>query len=122
MTNDPRFLLAKPTIIFLAIGAVMLMRGWLLRYLPPIACGHANAMMIKWGYAWAGLMGLTALANIVVAVWFTTQWPAFVAVVPLASKLALFAVQYASIRYVVRRRIIAEMAAQSAQSAQAQTA
>ena len=119
MTNDPRFLMAKPTIIYLAIGAVMLKRGWMLRYLPPIAGGHANALMIRWGYVWAGLMGLTALANLVVAVWFTAQWPAFIAVVPMASKLGLFAVQYASIRYMVRRKILAEMAASAPVEAQA---
>ena len=113
MTNDPRFLMAKPTIIYLAIGAVMLKRGWMLRYLPPIAGKHGKPLMIAWGYAWAGLMGLTALANIVVAVWFTAQWPAFIAVAPLASKLTLFAVQYVSVRYVVRRRILAEMATQA---------
>ena len=119
MTNDPRFLMAKPTIIYLAIGAVMLKRGWMLRYLPPIPGGHANALMIRWGYVWAGLMGLTALANIAVAVWFTAQWPAFIAVVPMASKLGLFAVQYASIRYIVRRKILAEMAASAPVEAQA---
>lgn len=111
MTNDARFLMAKPTIIYLAIGAVMLRRGWMLRYLPPIAGEHAKSLMIGWGYAWAGLMGLTAVANIVVAVWFTAWWPGFIAVVPMASKLALFAAQYLSVRYVVRRRIMAQMAA-----------
>jgi len=114
MTNDARFLMAKPTIIYLAIGAVMLRRGWMLRYLPPIAGEHAKPLMIAWGYAWAGLMAVTALVNIVVAVRFTAQWPAFIAVVPMASKIALFAAQYLSVRYVVRRRVMAELAAQSA--------
>src|SRR5579859_4425594 len=30
MTNDLRFLMVKPSIIYLAIGAVMLKRGWML--------------------------------------------------------------------------------------------
>jgi intracellular septation protein len=124
MTNDPRFLMAKPTIIYIAIGTVMLKRGWMLRYLPPVAGEHGKPLMIAWGYAWAGLMFVTALVNIVVAIRFTSLWPAFIAVAPMASKLALFAVQYLSVRYFVRRRIQAEMAAQSAQaqSAQAQAA
>lgn len=110
LTNDPRFLMAKPTIIYLAVGAVMLKRGWMLRYLPPIAGEHGKPLMIIFGYVWAGLMGLTALANLLVAVAFPNAWPAFIAVVPFASKIALFAVQYTVIRFHVRRRIIAEMA------------
>jgi hypothetical protein len=50
----------------------------------------------------------------VFALWFTKQWPAFLAIFPMPSKLALFAVQYASVRYVVTRRITAEMQAQPA--------
>src|SRR5882757_10373146 len=36
LTNDPRFVLAKPAIGHFAIGTIMLKRGWMLRYLPPI--------------------------------------------------------------------------------------
>src|SRR5436853_4092443 len=36
LTNDPRFVLAKPSIAHFAIGAIMLRRGWLLRYIPPL--------------------------------------------------------------------------------------
>src|SRR5216684_6589068 len=36
LTHDPRFVLAKPSIAHFAIGAIMLKRGWMLRYLPPI--------------------------------------------------------------------------------------
>ena len=110
LTSDPRFLMAKPTIIYLAVGAVMLKRGWMLRYMPPIAREHGEPLMIAFGYVWAALMGLTALANLFVAVTMPSRWPAFIAVVPLVSKLALFAVQYATVRYYVRRRVIAEMA------------
>jgi intracellular septation protein len=110
MTNDPRFLMAKPTIIYLAIGAVMLKRGWMLRYLPPISQGRAEPMMLRFGYVWAGLMFATALANFAVAVALPKLWPAFIAVVPMASKIALFAIQYLTIRFFVKRQILAEMA------------
>ncbi|HEX5262482.1 MAG TPA: septation protein IspZ [Phenylobacterium sp.] len=110
LTNDARFLMAKPTIIYLAIGAVMLKRGWMVRYLPPIAGEHGKPLMITFGYVWAGLMGLTAVVNLVVAIWFTALWPAFIAVVPMASKLALFAFQYVTVRRFVRRRMMAEIA------------
>ena len=36
LTSDPRFVLMKPSIAHFAVGLVMLRRGWLLRYLPPI--------------------------------------------------------------------------------------
>lgn len=114
LTQDPRFIMAKPTIIYFAIGAVMLKRGWMLRYMPEVARGRAEPLMIRWGYAWAGLMIFTGVANAVMALWFTKEWPIFVAVFPLPSKLILFGVQYASIRRAVRGQIIREMQAQPA--------
>jgi intracellular septation protein A len=105
VTQDPRFLMVKPTIIYLAVAVVMLKRGWMLRYLPPIAGGHGDAAMIVFGYVWAGLMAFTGIANLVVALWFTSAWPAFLAVFPIASKLALFLIQYLSVRAIVRARI-----------------
>jgi intracellular septation protein A len=111
LTKDPRFIMAKPTIIYFAIGVVMLKRGWMVRYLPPVAKGMAEDLMVGWGYVWAGLMFATGIANLVVATRFTAQWPAFIAVAPLVSKLALFAVQYASLRTVIRaRRAAAQLA------------
>jgi intracellular septation protein A len=117
VTNDPRFVMVKPTIIYLAIAVVMLKRGWMLRYMPPIARGHGEAIQIRFGYVWAGLMALTAVANLVVAVYFTRFWPAFFAVVPTASKLALFAIQYLTVRHFVKRKVIAQMALDRAQAA-----
>jgi intracellular septation protein len=111
LTNDPRFLMVKPTIIYLAIGLVMLKRGWMLRYLPPIAVEHAAPMMVRWGYVWAGLMFVTAAANAVIAWKFSALWPAFFAVVPMSSKIALFAVQFISVRHFAERRARAQMAA-----------
>jgi len=36
LTHDPKFVLVKPSIAHFAIGAIMLKRGWMLRYVPPI--------------------------------------------------------------------------------------
>lgn len=110
ITRDPRFIMVKPTLIYFAVGAVMLQRGWMIRYLPARANGHAEDLMIGWGYAWAAMMFASGVANLVVAVWFSKWWPAYLAVVPTASKLALFAIQYASMRTIVRRRIVAAQA------------
>ncbi len=35
ITNDPRFVMIKPSVIYLIVGIVMLKRGWMNRYLPP---------------------------------------------------------------------------------------
>jgi intracellular septation protein len=112
MTHDPRYLMAKPSIIYLAIAVVMLKRGWMVRYLPPIAGEHGAPLMIAWGYVWAGLMFVTAAANLAVAVLAPQAWPLFIAVFPLASKFALFTVHYVSMRLVVGRKVRAAMAAE----------
>ncbi|HXW19161.1 MAG TPA: septation protein IspZ [Roseiarcus sp.] len=36
-TNDPRFVMMKPSLIYALVGAVMLRKGWMNRYLPAIA-------------------------------------------------------------------------------------
>ena len=107
VTHDLRFLMVKPTIIYLLIGTVMLQRGWMLRYMPPAASGHGEDVMIAFGYVWAALMLVTAIANAVFAIWFTPQWVQFMAIFPMASKIMLFAIQYLTTRSIVRRRVVA---------------
>jgi intracellular septation protein A len=110
-THDPRFVMAKPTVIYIAVGVVMLKRGWMQRYIPPIATGHVDDVTIVFGYVWAAMMLFTALANLVIAVAFTPYWLAFIGVFPLASKLALFAIQFIVTRRIARQRIVARSAA-----------
>ncbi len=109
--HDPRFLMAKPSVIYLIVTAMMLKRGWMLRYLPPAAQGRAEGMTVAFGYVWAGLMFTTAAANLAVAILAPASWPVFLAVFPTVSKLALFGLQFATIRRLTIRRIRAEMAA-----------
>lgn len=103
LAHDPRFLMVKPTLIYSAIGAVMMKRGWMVRYMPAGGAGHED-LMIGWGYAWAGLMFLSAVTNAVVAIGFSAVWPLYIAVFPVGSKVALFAVQYLTIRKTIIRR------------------
>jgi intracellular septation protein A len=103
-TGDPRFVMAKPTIIYAALGFAMLQRGWMLRYVDPAVLDDSRSLMTVSGYVWAGLMFVTAAANLIVALAFTGWWPAFIAVFPLASKLALFAANFAVVYASVRRR------------------
>src|SRR3954468_11417665 len=43
--HDIRFLMAKPSVIYLILAVVMLKRGWMLRYMPPVAKGHGEGAM-----------------------------------------------------------------------------
>src|SRR5581483_9219283 len=67
LTNDPRFVLAKPSIAHFAIGAIMLKRGWMLRYLPPIVTETIPEYVTIAGFAWAALMFALGLGTIAVA-------------------------------------------------------
>lgn len=103
LAHDPRFLMAKPSIVYAIVGGVMLQKGWMLRYLPPVAEGHGATPMIAFGYVWAALMFLTAAANLVVAIRFPAAWPQFLAIFPLVSKIGLFAVQFVTVRHLAIR-------------------
>ena len=112
--HDPRFLMVKPTAVYLIIAAVMLRKGWMLRYMPPIARGHGEPLMIVFGYVWAGLMILTAASNLVIAIYAPAFWPTYLAIFPMGSKLALFAIQFLTVRAYVKPRVEAEVAARAA--------
>ena len=112
--DDPRFLMAKPSVIYMIVMVAMLKRGWMLRYMPPIARGHGEDLQIAFGYVWAGLMALSAVLNLVIAVWLPQHWPLYKAVFPIGSKLVLFAIHFITVRHVVRGRMMAEMRTQAA--------
>ena len=119
-TGDARFVMAKPTIVYLTIGAAMLQRGWMERYMPPAGRAYLPTPMVEaWGYAWSALMFVTAAANLVVAVgWGHKAWLMFIGFFPLASKLGLFAITYLSFRHVaIRNRRAADTAPMEAQPA-----
>src|ERR1700736_1340604 len=106
LTNDPRFVLAKPSIAHFAIGAIMLKRGWMLRYLPPIVTETIPEYVTLAGYAWAVLM--IALGAGVIAVASTGDiklWALYVSVVAIGAKVAAFAVQDVAFRILVTSRI-----------------
>src|ERR1700709_2709099 len=67
LTNDPRFVLAKPAIGHFAIGAIMLKRGWTLRYVPPIVAETIPEYVTLAGFAWAALMFALGCGTIAVA-------------------------------------------------------
>lgn len=106
ITHDPRFVLAKPAIGHFAVGAIMLKRGWLLRYLPPIVVETIPEYVVIAGYAWAALMFALGSGTIAVAATGDLKlWTFYVSVVLIGAKLIAFAVQYAAFRIVITSRV-----------------
>src|SRR5204863_7544020 len=74
IANDSRFVMVKPSIAHFAVGVVMLRRGWMIRFLPPIVVNNVSAsLLVALGYAWAGLMFAIGLANLYVAFAYSIQ-------------------------------------------------
>jgi intracellular septation protein A len=111
ITHDPRFMLAKPAIAHFAIGTIMLKRGWMLRYMPPIVVEHAPDYVTIAGYAWAALMFVLGAGTIAVAMTGDLKlWALYVSVVAVGAKIAAFAVQYVAFRMLVPARVRAARA------------
>jgi intracellular septation protein A len=105
LTNNPRFIMVKPTIVYAVVAGSMLQPGWMMRYMPPAGLPYLpRSLIVGAGYAWAALMALTAVLNLYFA--FETgaaTWAAFLAIFPMASKLTAFAIHYATFHYIGRR-------------------
>jgi intracellular septation protein len=111
LTNDPRFVMAKPAIGHFAIGAIMLKRGWLLRYMPPLESETIPEYVTIAGYAWAALMFALGLGTIAAALnGDLNLWALYVSVVLVGAKVAAFAIQYVAFRLLVTNRIRAARA------------
>jgi intracellular septation protein len=107
LTNDPRFVLAKPAIGHFAVGAIMLKRGWLLRYLPQIVTDTIPDYVTAAGFAWAALMFALGLGTIAVAMTGDIKlWTFYV-----GAKILAFAIQYVVFRLVITSRIRSARAA-----------
>lgn len=109
ITDDPRFVMVKPSVIYVIVGIVMLRPGWMIRYLPPVATALVSDIAVTFGFAWAGLMFFSAALNVVVALNFSiVTWSTFMSVYAIVSKAGLFLIGYATMRYIaVRRRAYA---------------
>jgi intracellular septation protein A len=106
LTNDPRFVLAKPAIGHFAIGAIMLKRGWMLRYVPAIVSETIPEYVTLAGYSWAALLFVLGGGTIAVALTGDMKlWTFYVTVVLVGAKIAAFAVQYVAFRILVTGRL-----------------
>ena len=106
-THDPTFVMLKPSAIYCIVGAVMLKRGWMNRYLPERAAPVAD-VATTFGYVWAGLMFASAVLNVGLALSLDAKtWAAVMSSWGIFSKLGLFLIQYATMTAIGRRRATA---------------
>ncbi|HEY2034915.1 MAG TPA: septation protein IspZ [Rhizomicrobium sp.] len=113
LTKDPRFVMLKPSIAGFAIATVMLRRGWQLRYMPAIVKENSSeGFLVGWGYIWSALYFALAAGNLFVSYRFGLPgWAKYNALVPTFAPLGLFLIQYLTMRVVVRRTVMAKLAA-----------
>jgi intracellular septation protein A len=106
LTDDPRFVLFKPSVIYAIVGVVMLKPGWLNRYLPPIVKIAAPDVGTGVGFYWAALMFVSAGVNGYVALTRSVaEWAMFMPLFGIVSKIVVFASGFLIIRIVTRRRV-----------------
>ena len=111
ITNDPRFVMVKASLIYAIVGIVMLKRGWMNRYLPEVAMEVVPDIAVIYGYVWSALMFLSAGLNVYVALHYSfVVWAGFMSVWGTASKATLFGIQFTSMRFIGVRRRKAQLA------------
>lgn len=104
-TGNPVFVKFKPSIIYLVVAWAMLEKGWMTRFMPPPALELMPDLVIVFGYIWAGLMVFSALLNAGLALYASVaQWGAVMSLWALFSKIGLFFLQYAIMRFIGHRR------------------
>jgi intracellular septation protein len=106
LTHDPRYVLIKPSIAHFAIGAIMLRRGWMSRYMPPAVLDHAPELPAIAGYAWAILMFALGAGTIATAMTGDIRlWTLYVSVVAVGAKIVAFTLQLLVFRIIIGRRL-----------------
>ncbi|TQX89410.1 MULTISPECIES: septation protein IspZ [unclassified Rhizobium] len=113
VTDDPRFVLFKPSVIYVIVGAAMLKPGWINRYLPAIARAVSADIGIALGFVWSGLMFTTAALNAYLALSTEIKtWALTMAIFTISSKVLLVLAGFAAIRLVTQSRLRAMPAKQ----------
>jgi intracellular septation protein A len=105
LTDNAIFMMLKPSVVAVILGLVMLRRGWMNRYLPPVALATMADVGVIFGFVWAGLMFFTAALNVAMALVLDTRtWSAVMSAWGIASNVGLFLVQYFIMNVIGRRR------------------
>ncbi len=106
LTDDPRYVLFKPSVIYVIVGVVMLKPGWMNRYLPEIARSVVPDVAAVVGVLWAGLMFASAVVNAFVALTFSVAtWALVMPIFGIVSKTVMFLIGFAAMRFIGRRRV-----------------
>jgi intracellular septation protein len=114
IAHDMRIVLMKPSVVYVIVGVTMMKRGWMNRYLPAEAQQWVPDLGERWGFAWAGLMFLSAAINLVAALRLPfVEWGVVMSAWALGSKITMFAVQFTTMRVIGRRRATRAMTASS---------
>ncbi len=105
VAHDARIVMAKPTLIYLIIGAAMLQPGWMVRYGPKMTVSPIpRSVLVKAGYAIAALMFVSAALNLYFALATDARtWALFIAVYPPASKILGFGLTFGVLGLIARR-------------------
>ncbi len=101
------FIMIKPSILWLALGVVLLRRDWMAPYLPPIVTDNLDdSDIVRAGYVYSGLMFVLAALNLVV-VWVASMkfWAVYALVGPTVAQGVLLVVFYFCFREKVIARI-----------------
>ena len=111
-TGNPLYVMLQPSALYSLAGIAMLQRGWMNRYLPPLALEYLSDLAIAFGYVWAGLMFFSAAVNLGLALTLSLNgWGVAISTWGLASKTALLFIQFGVMKSAGRRRHLARMAA-----------
>ena len=96
LTRDAHFIMVKPSLLWLALGAVMLRRDWMAPYLPPIVTENLDDhLIVRAGYAYAALMFVLAVMNLVVAFMMSEKfWSVYALAAPATAQFALLTALY----------------------------
>jgi intracellular septation protein A len=105
LLDSPRFMMARPSAVHLALAAAMSRGGWMIPYLNATARDNVpKPVVVAAGHAWAVLMAALGLTNLIIALYLDFWvWAWYVSVILVGAKLAALALQYAVFRALVRR-------------------
>jgi intracellular septation protein A len=114
--RNPHFIMVKPTLLWLALGVVLLRRDWMAPYLPPIVTDNLeDHLIVRAGYAYAALMFALAVLNLVVAFLASQKfWSVYALAAPALAQGALLLAFYFRFRKRIVERIRARAGAHTA--------
>ena len=110
-TGNPLYVMLQPTALYALAGLAMLQRGWMNRYLPDVVLQYLPDLGIAFGYVWAGLMFLSAIVNLGLALSLDMKsWGMAIALWGIASKAGLIVIQVTVMKSIGRQRRRARLA------------